>query len=234
MTEASQQTSKLQPSMASSLDVPGQAPAGLASKAELRRWIHQRISHSSAVNSNSPAADRASRLNELQARVERLLAMHPGLWLGYRAKDHEVALPTSVTLAYPRVEGERLDFWVGGRELAVSRYGVEEPDLQDSSWRAVDLSQVVGVLVPGIAFDVLGQRLGRGGGYYDRFLRELLLKRTSVSRPLMVGVGWAEQLIDQVPTEEHDVILDGVLTDRPTIWRFAAAPSAGAGKKGGR
>jgi 5,10-methenyltetrahydrofolate synthetase len=219
---------------ASSLDVPVQAPASLlASKADLRRWVQERIS-----TSNSPtgtAGGRGARLQELQARIERLLSMHPGLWLGYRAKSNEVQLPVSaaptVQMAYPLVEGDRLEFWQGGRKFAVSKFGVEEPELSDATWLQVDLARVVGVLVPGVAFDLLGQRLGRGGGYYDRFLRELLSMRSSGSRPLMVGIGWAEQLIEQVPTEEHDVILDGVLTDRPTIWRFATTSPADAGRE---
>lgn len=234
MTETSKPIIK----QASSLDVPGQAPASLlASKAELRRWVQERIS-----TSNSPtgtAGGRGARLQELQARIERLLSMHPGLWLGYRAKSNEVQLPSlattsatpAVQMAFPRVAGDRLEFWQGGRKFAVSKFGVEEPDLSDASWLQVDLASVVGVLVPGVAFDLLGQRLGRGGGYYDRFLRELLSMRSSGSRPLMVGIGWAEQLIEQVPTEEHDVILDGVLTDRPTIWRFAATSPAAAGRE---
>jgi len=234
VTEASKQTSDSMSHVASSLDGPGQAPVSLlASKADLRRWVQERISTS--MTPASVAGGRSARLQELQARIERLLSMHPGLWLGYRAKSNEVQLPslatTAVQMAFPRVAGDRLEFWQGGRKFELSKFGVEEPDLSDASWSQVDLAKVVGVLVPGVAFDLLGQRLGRGGGYYDRFLRELLSMRWSGSRPLMVGIGWAEQLIEQVPTEEHDVILDGVLTDRPTIWRFATTSPAGAGRE---
>lgn len=63
------------------------------------------------------------------------------------------------------------------------------------------------VVVPGLAFARDGRRLGRGRGHYDRFLA------TVGPRCLSVGVGFAEQLVDDVPTAEHDVRLDAVVTD---------------------
>lgn len=56
------------------------------------------------------------------------------------------------------------------------------------------------VLVPGMAFDREGNRLGRGQGYYDRFLGQAAMKRC-----MTVGVGWSLQLVDSVPSETHDV-----------------------------
>ena len=73
----------------------------------------------------------------------------------------------------------------------------EEPDPG-----AVDL-----VVVPGVAFTAAGHRLGQGGGWYDRFLPGL---RPGVAR---IGVCFAECLVDELPTEAHDVIMDLVLTD---------------------
>jgi len=69
------------------------------------------------------------------------------------------------------------------------------------------------VLVPGLAFTAAGHRLGQGGGWYDRFLAGV--------RPdcLTIGVGFAEQLLDAVPTEAHDIILDRVITDAPVAAR---------------
>ena len=61
------------------------------------------------------------------------------------------------------------------------------------------------VLVPGIAFDVRGARLGRGGGYYDRFLGGL-----PNGSALTIGVCWSMQLVPQVPTDPHDVHVDWI------------------------
>ena len=63
------------------------------------------------------------------------------------------------------------------------------------------------VVVPGVAFTAAGHRLGQGGGWYDRFLTGL---RPGVTR---IGVCFAECLVDDLPTEAHDVTMDRVITD---------------------
>ena len=64
------------------------------------------------------------------------------------------------------------------------------------------------VVVPGLAFDAAGYRLGRGKGYYDRFLPRL--RRTATT----VGIGFDLQIVDEVPVDEGDVQLDVVVTER--------------------
>jgi 5-formyltetrahydrofolate cyclo-ligase len=66
------------------------------------------------------------------------------------------------------------------------------------------------VIVPGTAFTAAGDRLGQGGGWYDRFLRTV--------RPdcVTIGVAFAPQIVDTLPTEPHDVRLDAVMTDAGT------------------
>jgi 5-formyltetrahydrofolate cyclo-ligase len=61
------------------------------------------------------------------------------------------------------------------------------------------------VLVPGVAFDSRGARLGRGGGYYDRFL-----ERTKNVDMLKIGVCWSMQIVPSVPTDPHDVHVDWI------------------------
>jgi 5-formyltetrahydrofolate cyclo-ligase len=63
------------------------------------------------------------------------------------------------------------------------------------------------VIVPGTAFTADGHRLGQGGGWYDRFLPRLRADAT------IVGVGFAPQIVDELPTEPHDVRMDRVVTD---------------------
>ena len=63
------------------------------------------------------------------------------------------------------------------------------------------------VLVPGVAFSRAGHRLGRGGGFYDR----LLVGRAKGAMKL--GICFALQLLDSIPTEEHDAVLDAVITE---------------------
>lgn len=63
------------------------------------------------------------------------------------------------------------------------------------------------VIVPGTAFTAAGDRLGQGGGWYDRFLEGIR------SDCVTIGVGFEPQLVDALPTEAHDVRLDQVVTD---------------------
>jgi len=66
-------------------------------------------------------------------------------------------------------------------------------------------------LVPGLAFDLLGGRLGRGRGFYDRLLREGLF------HGIKVGYAWDWQLVDKVPCEQHDIRMDYIVTERKLL-----------------
>lgn len=117
---------------------------------------------------------------------------------------HE-ALRQGKTVAYPRVRGERLDFVsvASPSELSPGAFGVLEPTgtmLLPSN--ALDL-----VLVPGVAFDVEGNRLGYGKGFYDRVLY-------GAGRPaLSVGLCFELQLVEGLPVEDHDACLDLLITE---------------------
>ena len=80
------------------------------------------------------------------------------------------------------------------------KYGIYEPTGQTFE----DLNAIDIILVPGVAFTKEGYRLGRGKGFYDR-----LLKHTNAS---LWGVCFSFQLIDTIPIEPHDVILNSIIT----------------------
>jgi 5-formyltetrahydrofolate cyclo-ligase len=110
--------------------------------------------------------------------------------------------PDGKRIALPRVEGDDLKFhWVAGRaELQPGRFGILEPAAEaPAAGDDFDL-----ILVPGMAFDLRGGRLGRGRGFYDRFLRTAL--------GLRVGVCFEDQIVDDVPSEAHDLRMDFVIT----------------------
>ena len=90
----------------------------------------------------------------------------------------------------------------------VGRHGVREPS-GDPVVRPLESADVV--LVPGLAFDALGGRLGRGAGYYDRALAPLSGR---VQRPALIGIAFAVQLVSHVPRATWDVCVDRVVTDR--------------------
>ena len=78
--------------------------------------------------------------------------------------------------------------------------GTKEPETE--SYR--DYEQIDVALVPGMAFDKEGHRLGRGKGYYDRFLRQL------TGNTKTVAIALPYQIVEHVPTEEHDIRIDYV------------------------
>ncbi|MCC5786602.1 MAG: 5-formyltetrahydrofolate cyclo-ligase [Phycisphaerales bacterium] len=101
--------------------------------------------------------------------------------------------------------------------LVVRRHDVPEPSTSAPTVEVVSLSCV---LVPGLAFDREGGRLGRGAGFYDRFVqrcREGATGPGGTHGPIAVGVCFDEQLVDRVPTEGHDRMLDAVATPS-SVW----------------
>lgn len=107
--------------------------------------------------------------------------------------------PVSQSLALPRIDGRSLTVhWVATPAgLSPGRFGILEPPDSAPAAAGFDL-----ILVPGLAFDSSGRRLGRGAGFYDRFLRE--------TPGLRVGIH--HDLVERVPTEAHDIPMDFVVT----------------------
>ncbi|MCR4443072.1 MAG: 5-formyltetrahydrofolate cyclo-ligase [Peptococcaceae bacterium] len=91
-------------------------------------------------------------------------------------------------------------------ELAAGTFGIPEPKAE--FLRKVPPGQVDLALLPGVAFDLSGGRLGYGGGYYDRFLGSL---RPGCPK---IGLAYEFQLVSVLPAEEHDLPVDMVVTDR--------------------
>ena len=98
------------------------------------------------------------------------------------------------------------------QDICVGHYGIREPSPESV---VIPLIRLDLVLVPGVAFDLHGRRLGRGKGYYDRLLAEV--------RGATCGVGYEEQLLNTVPTEPHDRQLTCILT--PKRWVAAGSVS---------
>ena len=102
-------------------------------------------------------------------------------------------------------------------KFEVRRHGVREP----LEGRPVPPAEIDLVIVPGLAFDASGERLGRGGGFYDRFLAQ------PGFRPGVVrcGVGYDFQIVDSIPTLAHDIRLDAIVTDRRIIRIGSRSPA---------
>lgn len=89
-------------------------------------------------------------------------------------------------------------------DLVIGRLGLRLP--APSSLTIVDPKSIDFILVPGVAFDRDGQRLGMGAGYYDRFL-------SRTTQATLTGMAWSFQVTSQVPVAEHDIVLDYLLTE---------------------
>jgi len=92
------------------------------------------------------------------------------------------------------------------------QYGIKEPDTPQSEWLSPD--QLDLVLVPLVAFDNTCNRIGMGGGFYDRSFE---FRKNSKAPPTLMGVAHALQQVDDVFTQSWDVALDGIITDYNVI-----------------
>ena len=92
----------------------------------------------------------------------------------------------------------------GTDKMHRGKFNIPEPTTEPYTGH-IDL-----ILVPGVAFDMTGNRLGRGGGYYDRFMAKLGKKT------LLAGVGYDFQLVEKVPANRRDKRMDFVVTPTAT------------------
>lgn len=134
-----------------------------------------------------------------------LSALFPRLWQ-YGARVY-----------LPVVAGARLWFapFHPHTRLADNRFGIPEPVA--SRRHACPLLALDLVLMPLVAFDARGNRLGMGGGYYDRTFASRA-HRTHLRRPLLIGAAFAFQRIDHIEARPWDVVLDAAITDQGFEW----------------
>lgn len=119
----------------------------------------------------------------------------------WRETGKKVALPVVVERNAP------LSFylWTPETPMRDSDWGIKEPYVGKDQAVLPDI-----VLVPLVAFDRQGRRLGYGGGYYDRTLREL----SRIKSFITIGMGYASQECEMIPAEDHDVTLDYIVTEK--------------------
>ena len=118
----------------------------------------------------------------------------------------EALSQTGLTIAMPRVAGAHLTFhaWRPGDPLVAGRYGQPEPEAGTPEIRPGLM------MTPLLAFDRRGCRLGYGGGFFDRVLADYRI-------PLTIGLAYAMQEVEVVPTEPHDQSLAWIATERELI-----------------
>jgi 5-formyltetrahydrofolate cyclo-ligase len=135
-------------------------------------------------------------------QVGALVAVYSALPSEVDPVDFAALAGRGVRLVWPRVAPRRALEFLDGRPEVPGPFGIRQP----ARGRVVDPAEIDLIVVPGLAFDRRGGRLGVGAGYYDRFL-PLLRPDT-----LVVGVGFDWQLVPFVPREAHDAPVHCVLT----------------------
>jgi 5-formyltetrahydrofolate cyclo-ligase len=100
-----------------------------------------------------------------------------------------------LTIAYPILKGELMSFAIPD---GLARVGI---------WLDAPFKEVTPdwLLIPGLGFDLQGGRLGRGKGFYDRYLED-----TKVTK---IALAWSEQIVESVPVESHDCRMDFIITE---------------------
>lgn len=105
-------------------------------------------------------------------------------------------------------------------KLVRNRFGIMEPRCQQT----IAINQVDIVLMPVVAFDHLGNRLGMGGGYYDRALA-FMRQQTWRKKPVLIGIAHDFQQLDFIPTEPWDIPLSLIVTNKRCHRRAFKPPT---------
>ena len=156
-----------------------------------------------------------SRADQLLTHLDSLSSWRSAnVVASYRAIKDELditsidlyALESGKDVVYPAVVGSGLmEFrvWSSGEPLHRGQLGLREPGVRA---KVVPVEQIDFFLIPLLACDARGYRLGYGGGYYDKAL--------AGARGFRCGVGYEDQYVQTLPAEEHDQRLDAFLSAR--------------------
>jgi 5-formyltetrahydrofolate cyclo-ligase len=183
-------------------------------KAELRQRILARLKSLTATERAARSEILCHRLIEQEfwkrAKTVLLFAPLPDEVNIWPVLEHALAEGKIVTL--PRHNPLDKSYTAAqvtdpSRNLVTATFGIREPA---PSCREISLAQIDLALIPGVGFDLAGGRLGRGGGFYDRLLAEF--------PGVKCAVVLDEQIANEIPSEQHDVRMNVILTGTRIIW----------------
>ncbi|HWP96791.1 MAG TPA: 5-formyltetrahydrofolate cyclo-ligase [Syntrophomonadaceae bacterium] len=182
----------------------------IANKIQLRREMLARR----GILALEQVEQRSREINKRLGMLEPL--KQAGVVMAYLSIKNEVDLSDimvelkerNIVLLVPRVEGSELQAveFKSWDECRQGPFGIREP-VGD----AYPLQKIEVVLVPGVAFDASGHRLGYGKGFYDRFLRQL------APSTFLCGVAYEFQVVDSIFPDQNDVPLHWVVTEQSEV-----------------
>ena len=171
-------------------------------KRKIRQGIRAKIAELSAKEKAALSAQIFSKIASLKAIEQAsVVAIFVSLDDEPQTADFIRQLSLQKRVVTPRVEGDEMNFYDISEGVEIGSFGIMEP----ISATPVEPSEIDVMIVPGVAFTRLGARLGRGKGFYDKYLSLNGFKAQTI------GVCYPCQLVEELPTESHDKMLDKVV-----------------------
>ena len=172
-------------------------------KRTIRRAVRAEIAKLSSSEKKSISSQIFSAIAELQeVRQASVVALFASLPDEPQTGEIIEQLAQSKRIVLPRIEGEEMKFYDISEGLREGAFSIMEP----IATTPVEPSEIDVMIVPGVAFTSDGARLGRGKGFYDKYLS------LNGFRAYTIGVCYPCQIVENIPTEEHDRSLDRVVS----------------------
>ena len=188
----------------------------MSTKTEIRQTMQRTLRNLSGRDERSERIwQNVARLPEFQdaVRLQTVVAVYANLETEVQTTRFFETLGARIAVPYcenGEIELFRLE---SPNELVTQTFGILEPklELRLNPKRCVLPNELGLVLAPGLAFDTNGNRLGHGAGYYDRFFKRIDTKRESPVPKF--AIAFECQILNIIPTEPHDIRLDGIITE---------------------
>lgn len=182
----------------------------MADKASFRK-------HALSVRAHIAEREKKSEIikKKIMSLHEYSEAQTVGLYISYKSEVETDGILNAVLadgklVAVPRVEADNINFYFisSVEELEPGSFSIREPRAfaKEALWPHKSI-----ILVPGCAFTRKCERMGYGGGYYDRYLARLKKNRVHV---ITIGLAFEDQINDEIPSSSWDVRLDAVVTEK--------------------
>ena len=176
-----------------------------------------------ALRRKLTTAQRVIRSADILQKLFEIEAVRDATWIHFYV-SHGSEVETTGMIAHALSQGKRVtvpkmepatkrltlsELRDPARELVPGPIGIPEP--KPEVIRPMDVDRMDLFIVPGIAFDQCGNRLGQGAGYYDRLL-------TPVAGGIpIIGLAFELQLVERVPTGDHDIHVNWIVTEKRVI-----------------
>ena len=155
--------------------------------------------------------DKRQKSSKIQNHLASSLKNKSGYWSAFQSMSTEPqiswpAVSANIQWCFPKIEMDLLTFQKSVTQFKKNELGFSEP----ADGETISLDEMAGFIVPGLAFDHGGHRLGRGRGFYDRTLK-------NIKDSAVVGVCFQTAFKDVIPFEDHDLKCHLVITENQSV-----------------